>query len=149
MERDVIPILRTGTGKKLHGEHGLEKLRDNDASEIGHMFDDASQPHFFIMALRQRVSTADNKFDNSDTAGGDILGDERFIGEIVAELRRIFGDDAPLSMVPYSPERRPVIPGDYRDDQWEIIGEGTCSIPTCKWNFPTAGAVACLVRRQT
>lgn len=119
LERDVIPTLRTGNGEKFHSEHGLEKLRNNDDRDIGHIFDNTNQPRIFIMAPRQRVRTTNGKFDNSETAGGDVLGDEEFVGAIVAELRRIFGDDAPLSLVQYSPEIEPIIPGDYRDNEWE------------------------------
>lgn len=115
---DVVPVLIRGTGKKYISEHGLEMLRNNDALDIGHIFDDENMPRIFIMAPRMRIRIGDKVVDDSEHAGGDVLGDENYVESVKAELGKAFGDEVPVSTVTYMPIAR-AITGTFTDDQYE------------------------------
>lgn len=103
---DVIQRLHTGDGPGTKGwtESGLDEMRNNDQIEQGHLFDDMNMPRIFIMAPRQRVWTASgNDMSNSETAGGSVFAYTEYVNRITAELKKIFGNNADISTVQYSP----------------------------------------------
>jgi hypothetical protein len=97
---DVLNKLWLGTGIPMVNEYGLGQLRNNDAILQGHMFDDVNNPRIFIMTPRIR-----DDHDSSETAGGDSILYPWQIDKVEEELRKIFGDNADISTIQYSPLR--------------------------------------------
>lgn len=117
---NIIPTLRTGKGQKYYNQYGLAKLRNNEAITEGRIFDDVNKPHIYIVAPRKRVNLPNGDKDNSESAGGDILADEKFVNSMKIELQSIFGEQANiLPTIMYSPMRIPPTSGDFGDNAFE------------------------------
>lgn len=140
--QDVLPTLQKIKGGKYDNEYGLANLRNNDEITEGRMFDDINQPRIFVLAPRVKVALPNGEPDNSETAGGDVLGDQQFVGAIIAELRNTFGAGAKLSTIKYSPMRSAPLRSDLRDNEFETHrgkllvqyqpAQGTCR-PKAAW----------------